>query len=425
MSWTIADVDQHNKGLNDKQKETWIQVANDALKRCETDGGKNCDASAIKQANAVIAKNMTFETWQKEYIAGQTYNLNGIEIFAEGKWNGDNYTIADLDAMVSAFDGVGFEPPLKLGHNAAQEKQIMADGQPALGWVGRIYREGATLLADFKNVPQQLYDAIKRGNYKNISAEIYWNYTSNGKQWPRVLRAVALLGADIPAVTGLASITGLYADGHNEYKIYNVKEEVNMDEVVVKELTDKLAALEAQHSVTMAQMTALKDENKNVVAKLTEQSVKAKRAEVREFIRVCKADGRLIPAVEADVEALLMGASETQICDYAADTCPNCKGTGKLADGTKCPDCANKTNLSQRQLIERLFTKLPVVMDFSERGRENGTETFTGGYSDAGTEVDNRAKHLMSAGKAKTYGEAVKAVLASDAELKKNYTGGI
>jgi hypothetical protein len=43
------------KDLSDKQKEVWIKVANDALARCLKAGGKTdvCEASAIKQANAV------------------------------------------------------------------------------------------------------------------------------------------------------------------------------------------------------------------------------------------------------------------------------------------------------------------------------------------------------------------------------------
>lgn len=56
MPWTVAEVDAHMKGLTDKQKETWCKIANSALSKCETDKGKDCDASAIRQANAVLGK---------------------------------------------------------------------------------------------------------------------------------------------------------------------------------------------------------------------------------------------------------------------------------------------------------------------------------------------------------------------------------
>jgi hypothetical protein len=56
MPWTVDDVEKHNKGLSDAQKKTWVRVANTALARCNQAKGKNCDASAIKQANAVVSK---------------------------------------------------------------------------------------------------------------------------------------------------------------------------------------------------------------------------------------------------------------------------------------------------------------------------------------------------------------------------------
>jgi hypothetical protein len=57
MPWKTADVEDHIKGLSDKQKHVWVRVANTALTTCETAGKSNCEASAIKQANA-LAKGM-------------------------------------------------------------------------------------------------------------------------------------------------------------------------------------------------------------------------------------------------------------------------------------------------------------------------------------------------------------------------------
>ena len=56
MPWTLSDVDKYNKGLSPKQKGVWVKVANKALKACQDNGGDNCEASAIKQANAVVKK---------------------------------------------------------------------------------------------------------------------------------------------------------------------------------------------------------------------------------------------------------------------------------------------------------------------------------------------------------------------------------
>src|SRR4030042_5113558 len=71
MPWSEKDVDSHNKGLSPEQKKQWVAVANDALKRCEEKGGKDCDASAIRQANAAVAKSDTVEfslTIRKAYF---------------------------------------------------------------------------------------------------------------------------------------------------------------------------------------------------------------------------------------------------------------------------------------------------------------------------------------------------------------------
>jgi hypothetical protein len=57
MPWTTKDVSGFTKAAKtDKQKRQWVQVANDALQSCLDEGGsqEECEASAIRQANAVV-----------------------------------------------------------------------------------------------------------------------------------------------------------------------------------------------------------------------------------------------------------------------------------------------------------------------------------------------------------------------------------
>lgn len=56
MPWTESDVDQHKAGLSDKQKRQWVAVANAALAKCEREDGEDCEASAIRQANAAVGE---------------------------------------------------------------------------------------------------------------------------------------------------------------------------------------------------------------------------------------------------------------------------------------------------------------------------------------------------------------------------------
>jgi hypothetical protein len=170
----------------------------------------------------------------------QTVDIPGVEIFCEGSWNGDKYTGSDLQAMIEAFGNVGFEPTVKAGHADGQESLDEKEyrkifGAPALGYVHRIYRQGHKLLADLKQVPRRFANLIKTGTYKRISAEIYWNYKdeANGKTFPRVLKSVAFLGAEIPALTNLKAIEALFQknengalcvyEGNREYRVYNME----------------------------------------------------------------------------------------------------------------------------------------------------------------------------------------------------------
>ena len=72
MPWTIADVDEHKKGLSDKQKEQWVAVANSTLSKCIADGESDCEAYAIRQANVVINKDFMVirKDFEKQIIYG-------------------------------------------------------------------------------------------------------------------------------------------------------------------------------------------------------------------------------------------------------------------------------------------------------------------------------------------------------------------
>ncbi len=153
----------------------------------------------------------------------KTVTLRGEEIFSAGEYNGDQYDEADLDEMVKAFDALKgrLDPPVKLGHNDKQAdagKFQREDGKPAMGWVENLRRQGKKLICDLANVPAKIAELIQQGAYKKKSAEIYWNFKDGGKTYPRALKAVALLGADIPANRDIASLSALYDDEGREYR---------------------------------------------------------------------------------------------------------------------------------------------------------------------------------------------------------------
>jgi len=151
-------------------------------------------------------------------MALETRRLDNVPIFAAGTHNGDGYTRRDLDMMVQAFntmtaDGT-WRPFLKLGHEDAQEDPEVATrvfGVPALGYVSKLWRAGDFLFANFEKVPKRVAEIIEAGAFSARSAEVFWDYVDRfGRKWPRALKAVAFLGAQIPAVENLSTLESLF-----------------------------------------------------------------------------------------------------------------------------------------------------------------------------------------------------------------------
>ena len=135
-----------------------------------------------------------------EYAEQHTNAIRGIEVFAAGTHNGDVYTEADLDEMVRAHGELDFRPALKVGHTKD------SPGAPAYGWVRNLRRVGQKLVADFTDMHDSVVDAIRKRAYDRVSSEVYFNLNRGGKKFGRALKAVALLGADVPAVAGLVPL---------------------------------------------------------------------------------------------------------------------------------------------------------------------------------------------------------------------------
>jgi len=333
----------------------------------------------------------------KENAIIQTFNLDGIEIFSTGLWNGDKYTTRDLEKMVGNFDKTGFQPPLKLGHN--EEQPEMQDGEPALGYVGKIYTEGNKLLANLKELPKKIYEAIKRGNYKRVSSEIYWNYKSNNQVLDRVLKAVALLGTEIPAVTNLEAIEGLYSKDTGEgivKKHYQVKESELMIESEqgqgisfkeYQELQDKLKTLEADKTTAIEQLEESKKEQK--------------AAKINKFIQGHKESGKILPVFEKELEVLMQSATDKKIYSYTVEE--------------------KAVELSQFELVEKIVNSFPKMVEFEEISTEGDYVVDRQPYTKAGDEIDRRAKLFVSKGKAKKYSEALELVLKEDKQLRDEY----
>lgn len=220
-------------------------------------------------------------------------DILGVEIFQTGRWNNvKTFDEADLDAMVESFQALASagRVPLKLGHNP---EQPMTDGQPALGWVSRVWREGERLLADFTAMPRAVYDAVKAALYKFVSIEMYRDVAHNGREYPWVLGAVALLGADIPAVRGLKDLQALAMSRGTALRLGAAltftrdvstsggRKTMADEKKDLEALTARLDALSGKVETFAAENATLKAENKRLTdeAEAREKAIKADKVQ--------------------------------------------------------------------------------------------------------------------------------------------------
>jgi hypothetical protein len=298
--------DEYEQALSEETEEKEEVVVESSQKTLNDLEALNCDCPETK-AECDCDKT---ETSAKKHAVETSFNLEGVEIFSTGTWNGDKYETKDLNAMVDNFDETGFQPPLKLGHN--EEQPEMLDGAPALGYVDKIYVEGSKLLANFVSLPKKVYEAIKRGNYKRVSSEIYWNYKSNGMTLDRVLKAVALLGSEIPAVTNLESISGLY-NKDAEFKYYLEKEKEIMDTIITNEVSVK------EFKALQDEIAKLKEEKAITEEELNVRKSQQRAEKISTFVSHQKEVGRILPSFETQLRALLETTNDNKVYSYTLD----------------------------------------------------------------------------------------------------------
>lgn len=254
---SISELPQAFKVLPEGAQKIAMNVINSVLRK----GGGEEDA--MKQAWGAVKNSFQQDAkgnWVKKQADGSTYEvetLHDVDLLAVGTWKGEpsDLTIedeADLDGIVVAFNemranpGLNYDPPVKLGHDEGQ-KLIQRDGMPAVGWIRGLKRVGRKLVASvIEDVPAKVAELIKAGAYKYVSSEIYEDYKVGEKTYPFVLRAVSLLGGDVPAVKSINDIL-------NQYQVTAGENETVKIAVMLAEQEDTLSTLLSKIDAILAE----------------------------------------------------------------------------------------------------------------------------------------------------------------------------
>lgn len=200
-------------------------------------------------------------------------DLKNVELMTVGDPDGRGLSFSETDLMhiANSFAALqlGGRVPLKFGHN---EEQPMTDGQPALGWVARVWVEAKKLMADFTDLPTLVHTAINKKLYKFVSVELLRNVKAGTRVLPWVLDAVALLGADQPAFGTLSDLQALTMSrraripGGTRVKFQRVKFSINGLEgkQVEKDEVERLIreALSRQEETFNTKINKIEVENK-------------------------------------------------------------------------------------------------------------------------------------------------------------------
>ena len=351
----------------------------------------------------------------------EAVDVLGVEIFAKGMWKEDLYTEKDLDELVTNFQLLRGEvkPPLKIGHQSDGEQKNFLKGMPAIGKVVNLRRVGTKLLADFQSVPKKVADLIKAKAYDRVSSEIYMRYERRKKKYGKVLAAVALLGAEIPAVKTLRDVLALYDQNGEgvESKIYEYIIGADSDEKIVggiDEMTDQEArlvdlekqiadmakaiseskttleekdtTLEEKDQALKEKDTALGEKDKELETATTTleekdqelettktqlEEAQAREAEIVEaqriadiklFIEKAKEEGKVLPVFEGDIVDLMCRVDASEKIEL----------TETAEDGT-----VSKRETTMLDLCKGIVGKFPKMIDFDELSSSGGGEDET------------------------------------------------
>lgn len=286
--------------------------------------------------------------------------MQRIQIFKTGNHTSEDgrqwsFPADVVQQLVDNYDPAAFAAPLVVGHPALDA--------PAYGQVARLVLNGDTVEMEPAHVEPQFAALVNAKRFPNVSASFFPpEHPSNPKPGQWYLRHVGFLGAAAPAIPGLkpASFNGT-ADGVVTLAFAAAGTTHTPQE-------EKTVSTSEQHppAVDFAAQQAELDKQAAALAarekRLAEKEAAAHQAEVASFAASLVDGGKLLPAEQPAVEALLNTlATQEQPVSFAA------------ADGQVSKPAA--------QLLRDFLTGLPARVDFAEHSAPEDQGAPTASFS--------------------------------------------
>ena len=244
-------------------------------------------------------------------------DLKNVEIFGSGTWNGFKFVDEDLDQIVKNTNALmakgELKPPVKLGHSEKQILDGQDDGNPALGRATGFRLAGDKIVCDLTGMPDLLFDSIEKERFTAVSVEM-----DHVKHFGWFITAVALLGADIPAVKTIADLQAFLTDStmsgsgvnlqFSEPKInhsgVNMAEEEKTKPAVSVESAQELAEMKLKYSEAERRLKEMEQKEKD-------RSFSAQKDAILAPYRQDAKDGKLMPALVEELEKSLESQRNT------------------------------------------------------------------------------------------------------------------
>jgi hypothetical protein len=321
-----------------------------------------------------------------------------IEIFRPGRHTDDsgtvhNFSAADVAGMVASYDPKLREAPLTVGHPA--------HNLPSYGWVnGLALNAAGAVVMNTHQVQPQFAEMVDKKLFKKRSASFYPpGHANNPKPGQWYLRHVAFLGAQPPAIAGLAD----FADDSAGAVSFSQESPATLPQPQVnqptqehirmtQELKDQLAAAQAQNAELTATAAKAAAEVVAAQAQLAQFAEAERNARTASFVSFAEAQiktGALLPKEKDAAVAVL--------------------GTLAAANAVSFAEAGAVRTVSAVDWLKDLITRAKPAVNFGEHAA--GTLATTGtaaGLSDA--EIDAQAKAYARQHKV-NYAEALSAVV--------------